>query len=483
MAGGRIRRMQPFPAAGPGIKSALLLGFGLTLGLWLWAGYDLSQRMREAERRASAINLRYMQAQELLSSVRPQVLLVSVNVRNALLEPDLHNLDDYRRRISRILRAVDRTLQQYVPVLDSTIEQQRVQGLRAEIDRFGEAIVHVMAGASGRTPAETRDLLASVVPRRDVVIRITDEVQALNRAAFVQQQAATAEAYRTAQRDVWRQLGVSLVASLAIALLATMYVARLESRLRREREKDVLNTRDLQRLSARLVRAQEEERRTIARELHDEVGQALMAVKVELDLAEKQLHAPSSGNLLRDAQSITETALHTVRDLSHLLHPALLDDLGLPSAVEWYLQPFGRRHGLRVSLRHEGMTRRLRSEVEIAAFRIVQEALTNVAKHAHASSCEVVLQRFERTLRITIEDDGAGFDLATVETPGAHRGLGLLGLRERVWQLLGTIRVVSAPGRGTTISVELPVHDAAVAVDGEQDVVLHTEADAEPIGG
>jgi signal transduction histidine kinase len=475
--------MRPFPAAGPGIKSALLLGFGLTLGLWLWAGYDLSQRMRDVERRAATINLRYMRAQELLSSVRPQVLLVSVNVRNALLEPDLHHLDDHRRRISRILAAVDQTLQQYVPVLDSAVEQQRVQGLRKEIDRFGEAIVQVMAGAPGRTSAETRDLLSGVVPRRDVVIRITEEVQALNRAAFVQQQAATAEAYRAAQREVWRQLGVSLVASLAIALLATMYVARLENRLRREREKDVLNTRDLQRLSARLVHAQEEERRTIARELHDEVGQVLMAVRVELALAEKQLDASSSGHLLRDAQSITDSALHTVRDLSHLLHPALLDDLGLAAAVEWYLQPFGRRHGLRVSLRHEGMARRLRPEVEIAAFRIVQEALTNVAKHAHASSCQVVLQRLESTLLITIEDDGAGFDLASVETPGAHRGLGLLGLRERVWQLLGTIRVVSAPGRGTNIRVELPVHDSTTAPAEAPDVMLHTDADPEPIGG
>ena len=474
--------MRPLPAAGPGIKSALLLGFGLTLGLWLWAGYDLSQRMRDVERRASAINLRYMRAQERLSSVRPQVLLVSVNVRNALLDPDLRKLDDYRRRISRTLRALDITLQQYEPVLDSSAEQQRVEGLRAEIERFGEAIVQVMTSASGREPAETRDLLAGVVPRRDVIIRITEEVQALNRAAFVQQQAATAETYRTTQREVWRQLGVSLVASLAIALLATMYVARLESRLRREREKDILNTRDLQRLSARLVHAQEEERRTIARELHDEVGQVLMAVKVELALAEKQLGA-SSGHLLRDAQSISDSALHTVRDLSHLLHPALLDDLGLPAAVEWYLEPFGRRHGLRVSLRHQGMACRLRPEIEIAAFRIVQEALTNVAKHAHASSCQVFLERCDDKLLITIEDDGAGFDLAMVETPGAHRGLGLLGLRERVWQLLGTIRVVSAPGRGTTIRVELPVPDSTAVATNGPDVMLHGETDPEPLGG
>jgi signal transduction histidine kinase len=476
--------MGALPAEGPGTKAALLLGFGLTLGLWLWAGYDLTERMRDVERRATAINARYMRAQELLSSVRPQVLLVSVNVRNALLDPDLRSLEDYRRRVGRALATADQTLQQYVPVLDSEAEQHRVQELRAEIERFGVAILQVMSSASGRTPAEARELLAGVVPRRDVVIRITEEVQALNRAAFVQQQAATAEAYRTAQREVWRQLGVSVVASLAIALLATLYVSRLETRLRREREKDVLNTRDLQRLSAKLVRAQEEERRTIARELHDEVGQALMAVRVELALAEKRLDATASGHLLRDAQSITEGALHTVRDLSHLLHPALLDDLGLAAAVEWYLESFGRRHSLRVTLHQEHMGgERLRPEVEIAAFRIVQEALTNVARHARAASCRVALQRLEHTLLITIEDDGTGFDLAAVETPGAQRGLGLLGLRERVWQLLGTIRVESAPGRGTTIRVELPVHDAAPPPAAPREVTLRADAEAEPIGG
>jgi two-component system sensor histidine kinase UhpB len=313
-------------------------------------------------------------------------------------------------------------------------------------------------------------------------MRITEEVQALNRTAFVQQQAAIAGAYRTTQREVWQQLGVSFVASLAIALLATLYVGRLESRLRREREKDVLNTRDLQRLSARLVRAQEEERRTIARELHDEVGQVLMAIRVELALAEKRLDASQSGHVLHDAQSITEGALHTVRDLSHLLHPALLDDLGLVAALEWYIEPFGRRHGIRTTLRPEAMQVRLRPEVEIVAFRIVQEALTNVARHAHAASCTVSLKRRHGTLLIAIEDDGDGFDPAAVETPGAHRGLGLLGVRERVWQLLGTMRVESAPGRGTTIQVELPVHDSAEMPDASP-VSLDAGPDPQPSHG
>ena len=158
-------------------------------------------------------------------------------------------------------------------------------------------------------------------------------------------------------------------------------------RLLRKRE-EAQNARDLQRLSAKLIHAQEEERRSIARELHDEIGQVLTTIRVELTLAQNKLAAAGGlEHLLRDAQSITDGALHTVRDLSHLLHPALLDDLGLAAALEWYVQPFARRHDLDVRLRLDGMAGRLPAEIEIAAFRMVQEALTNVARHARATTC------------------------------------------------------------------------------------------------
>jgi signal transduction histidine kinase len=162
-------------------------------------------------------------------------------------------------------------------------------------------------------------------------------------------------------------------------------------------------------------------------------------------------------HLLDDSRAIVEGALSTVRDLSHLLHPALLDDLGLPAAVEWYLRGFGIRHGLRVDLLQEGMEdERLAPEVETSAYRIVQEALTNVAKHASATACRVYLQRLPTTVLITIEDDGVGCDAALVQRPGERRGLGLIGIRERVSELGGAMRLESAPGKGTRVTVELP---------------------------
>ena len=249
------------------------------------------------------------------------------------------------------------------------------------------------------------------MPKRELVIGLSEQAQALNRGAFIQQQSAVAAVYGATQRRIWQSLGVALATSLGIALLATLYAGRLEDRLRRQRAKDVQNTRDLQHLSAQLLNAQEEERRSIARELHDEVGQALTAIKVELAVAQRAIDgAGGAANALDDARSIADGVLHTVRDLSHLLHPALLDDLGLAAATEWYLKGFGKRHDIRADLLHDRMDERLAPETEAAVYRIIQEALTNVAKHAKATSCRVYLQRLTNTLLVTIEDDGVGFD-------------------------------------------------------------------------
>jgi signal transduction histidine kinase len=219
------------------------------------------------------------------------------------------------------------------------------------------------------------------------------------------------------------------------------------------------NTRYLQHLSTRLIGAQEEERRTVARELHDEVGQALTAVQVELSVAQRRLKAAGQAPaLLGDAESITHTALQTVRDISQLLHPALLDDLGLAAAIEWQARTFEARHGIRVEVQQAGLARRLPREVELAAYRIVQESLTNVAKHSRASSCRIMLRRQDANLEIVVEDDGRGFEPSDT----ADRGLGLIGMRERAALLSGRIAFESGRGAGTRVDVRLPVSELHV---------------------
>ena len=243
---------------------------------------------------------------------------------------------------------------------DSSAELERVVELRREITSFHGAMVQVLATDRSHWARDARTLLNSqVVPKREVAIRVSEEVQALNRSAFVQQQSDMVAIYGITQRRVWEGLGIALAASLGIGLFATLYAGRLERRVRRQRVKDAQNTRDLQQLSAKLITAQEEERRTIARELHDEVGQVLTAIKVELAVAQRAIDASGgSGYLLNDARSIADGALATVRDLSHLLHPAMLDDLGL-AAGRRVVPPRVRqasRHPRRSAPRPDGRT-------------------------------------------------------------------------------------------------------------------------------
>ncbi len=438
------------------IRAALMLGFGVILGLWLFAGYSVTRRVADVERGAAVISARYTRAQELLSTVRTQVLLGSVYVRDALLDPRAGSAGEYRRQVEETDREVDLALQSYVPVLDSAVESARVARLRQEILDFRSTMFDVLATDSSRWPSEAHMILRTrIVPKRELVLRVSEEVQALNRTAFVQQQAAIAEIHRVTQRRLWQLVGLALVASLGIGVFATAYAGRLEDRLQGQRLRDVQNTRELRRLSTQLINAQEEERRSIARELHDEVGQVLTAIKVELAVAERTIESTGGPTrVLADARSITDGALHTVRDLSQLLHPALLDDLGLPAAIDWYGRGFSKRHAVRVDLVHNGMEERLVPEIEVTAYRIVQEALTNVARHAQALTCRISLLRLPTTLLVTIEDDGVGF-VPEEERP-EHRGLGLVGIRERVSHLGGTLRVESTPGKGTGITVVLP---------------------------
>ena len=463
--------MQRLPRAFT-IKPVLVLGFGLVVGLWAFAGLYLTKRMEEVHSGAAAVSMRYMQAQETLSTIRSQVLLASVYVRDALLDPNPATIEDYRRRMEESLEQVDTALESYVPVIGSAGELEGVDRLRAEVQHFRTTMLEVLASDSGQWRINAQTLLRSrIMPKRELALRVSDEAQAVNRLAYVRQQSAFADAYDITQTRLWQGFGVILLASLSIAVLAIAYATRLEGRLHAQRIKDVENTSDLQRLSAQLVNAQEDERRNIARELHDEVGQALLAIKVEVACAQRQTQAAGlDTTVFAGVNSLTENALQTVRDLSRILRPAMLDDLGLLPALEAHLVAFADRHHLRAEFHHDQFERRLAPAIELAAFRIVQEALTNIAKHAEAGICRVYVRRQLKTVVITVEDDGIGFDVTTVMS-GAQAGLGLLGIRERATHLGGTVHLEAVGEGGSRVRVELPAQWRSESADIDQFVV------------
>jgi signal transduction histidine kinase len=228
-------------------------------------------------------------------------------------------------------------------------------------------------------------------------------------------------------------------------------------------EKLAEGSEQLRHLSQRLLEVQESERRQIARELHDEIGQALTGLQLFL---EADTRAPlgrerRTGTRARldTAQSLVKDLINRVRDLSLDLRPTMLDDLGLVPALLWQFERYTAQTGIQIHFRHFGLERRFASDLETAAYRIVQEALTNVARYALVETASVNLWADATMLNVQVEDQGIGFDADEVRRKPPSNGLA--GMRERASLLNGQLTIETAPGAGTQITAELPVRQLA----------------------
>jgi signal transduction histidine kinase len=203
-----------------------------------------------------------------------------------------------------------------------------------------------------------------------------------------------------------------------------------------------------------VITAQEDERKRIARELHDSTSQSLTSLLIGL----RALGASADGDTQRHAEELRTVAAHTLDEVHSLalqLRPSVLDDLGLAAAIERYVADCRRHAGLEIDLAMRGLERRLPPEVETALYRIIQESLTNVLRHAHAQTASVIVERRDGAVRAIVEDDGCGFDPATAGR--REQRLGLYGMRERAELLNGRVEIESAPGQGTSVMVEIPL--------------------------
>ena len=230
-------------------------------------------------------------------------------------------------------------------------------------------------------------------------------------------------------------------------------MARLDRVSQAERERAEKAEQELRGLSNQLVRVQEEERKAISRELHDEVGQILTGLRMELGTLSSHFTDDSFRERLESTKRLAEEALRSVRNLALLVRPSMLDDLGLEPALRWQTKEFSRRCGIPVALAIEGQLDSLPEALRICVYRAIQEALTNCSKHADASRVTVTVSHERDRVSATVQDNGKGFDKLRLQT----RGLGLVGMSERVRALRGIINVSSEPGRGTLISLEVPL--------------------------
>jgi signal transduction histidine kinase len=270
--------------------------------------------------------------------------------------------------------------------------------------------------------------------------------------------AARAEAYEAGAEDFLQKPfePEELLARVSNLLELRATERELAEANERLEEKVRERTARLRELALHLERSREDERRRIARDLHDETGQLLTALRMELDLARARANEAELQAILGRMGEVLEQAFEATRALVGELRPRILDDLGLGPAVEWYVARFQGRPGIRCALTIDPPEVSASPELATAVFRILQESLTNVARHSGASAVRIRLARGGDAIELEVADDGRGFD------PDATRtGYGLLGMRERAQALGGSLEIRSAPGAGSRVRLRLPEHGSA----------------------
>lgn len=253
--------------------------------------------------------------------------------------------------------------------------------------------------------------------------------------------------------SLWEAL---LDASILIVIISPVYFCIYRPFWERHQHAE----EDIQRLSRQLIRAEEMTRKELARDLHDEFGQALTALQLGIDtLRHSHPHEQQKLNDMCDRLgSLTAQLGNHVRSVTTKLHPTILDNLGLVPTLRWHLRQFEQLYpGIRIEVDIADNNRRLHPEVEVALYRIVQESLNNVAKHSRAGRVYLTYGHRGGRQELAVRDNGIGFDVdAWYATTTTHRGIGLLGMRERCADLGGTFEVTSSPGKGTSVRVTMP---------------------------
>jgi two-component system sensor histidine kinase UhpB len=223
---------------------------------------------------------------------------------------------------------------------------------------------------------------------------------------------------------------------------------------------EAINDANRQR-ATQIINAQEEERKRVARELHDETSQVLTSLLISLAVLEESITSPEARSRIAETRRLAHQTLRAIRNLSLDLRPSALDDLGLLPALRWYIKEYQQKFSLVVDFQTDGLKERLPTDIETVVYRIVQEALTNVARHAQAHKVLVVVRGDGETIQVTVTDDGTGFATEHHQQtpgPGQEHGWGLVGMRERASLLGGTLQIESEPGKGTTVYARIPTH-------------------------
>jgi signal transduction histidine kinase len=448
-------------------RLALVAGFGGLLMVITLAGIDTIRVLEQIRHNGDQIRQDFLSRNHALNNIRSDLYLSGTYVRDYLLEPEPERAESYRSTLEQVRTEMDAELESYGSKLDPQ-ESKEYAALKVELARYWDVLGPVLKlNARERQQKGYTFLRDEVFPRRMAMLDIANRIASINEQQLNAGNARDADLFSSFQTRLALTLAVTLILGIGLAMFSMRKILKLESKAHLQYQDVVDARRQLENLSARLVQAQETERRSVARELHDEVGQALSAVLVELRNLSSGLAVQSEEQLSRHVETIkglVENAVRTVRNMSLLLRPSMLDDLGLVPALRWQAREVSRQTCMDVTVSTELVSDDLPDEYKTCIYRVVQEALHNCSRHSHATAVRITVQQEPQRLTMSIRDNGKGFVVKH------SKGLGLLGIEERAAHLGGKCEIHSEPGSGTVLAIELPFNqEQQSAKTGERD--------------
>jgi signal transduction histidine kinase len=438
-------RFSTWPVAAVGLAALLILIVAAML--------TTSRKAQAIYVQLDQLNSHHYEVDTKLRRLRSDVNLSGIFVRDYLLDISREHAPEYRQKLAEFREGNMATLAELRAL--GLPHQAQIEDLRTHLEDYWETFDPLFDWTvTEKILRGARFLRREVVPRRDAVIAIAEEIEALNNANLTEQRAEVTRRQASFGKELRRLMWQALILGVAVAMTVVFRLRVLERRAVDQRLLAERAERDMRALSQRLVAAQEEERGHLSRELHDHVGQVLTALRMELGRIERG-RSPNDGRIassVTEAKQLVDKLFRTVRDLALGLRPSMLDDLGLRAALEWHVRDISRRCGIDVELMVDGDIDDLSDRYQTCVYRVIQEALTNCVRHAKAQRVTVRMTPVPQGLEIAVADDGCGFD------PAARRdGLGLRGMDERVKEVAGALTIRSAPGKGTTLVIQLPL--------------------------
>ena len=419
-----------------------------------FAGFDSIQTLQQIQKSDDDIREDFLSRTRVLEQIRSNLYLSGTYVRDYLLEPESQKAEGHRLTLLQTRHEMDSALGKYRVLLYRVVLSPFLS-LTQELAVYWKVLEPVLLwNSSQRRERGYSFLRDEVFPRRTAMLHIADQIAGINESQLNAGREKVVQTFSQFRQRLVITIGLTVGVGLLLAAFSVNKILRLEAETAWRYEEIVTAREELKQLSARLVEAQENERRSISRELHDEVGQALTGIRVELANLSRKMRGREVGGLEAEVDEIkqmVENSVGVVRNMALLLRPSMLDDLGLVPALQWQAREVSKRTSVRIKVAAEGVSEDLPEDHKTCIYRVVQEALHNCVQHAQARMVRVTVQQEASRILLAIQDDGKGFDAQQ------QRGMGLLGMQERVSHLGGTFSVESLPGSGAILYIVLPL--------------------------